>query len=234
MVDCGPAARRRRRGAAAADALRPPEGDGAPPARWSWRSTRSTAATPARRRCSTTVYELFMDLGADEHQIEFPVVYTNAKAGHGDAATWPCPGTDLRPLLDLLVEVTPPPDVRARPPAPAARDQPVGQRVRRPDGGRPDLERDDPHGPARSRSCARRPTTRRARSSPAARSRSPARVTSLQTAHGIERDRHRRGRPGRHRRGGRPARGHDRRHDHRARRPAAAAAPRRRRADAAR
>jgi len=27
------------------------------------------------------VYELFIDLGADEHQIEFPVVYTNAKAG---------------------------------------------------------------------------------------------------------------------------------------------------------
>ena len=27
------------------------------------------------------VYELFMDLGADEHQIDFPVVYTNAKTG---------------------------------------------------------------------------------------------------------------------------------------------------------
>ena len=27
------------------------------------------------------VYELFIDLGADEHQIDFPVVYTNAKAG---------------------------------------------------------------------------------------------------------------------------------------------------------
>ena len=27
------------------------------------------------------VYELFIDLGADAHQIEFPVVYTNAKAG---------------------------------------------------------------------------------------------------------------------------------------------------------
>ncbi len=54
------------------------------------------------------VYELFMDLGADEHQIEFPVVYTNAKAGTAtqDLAR---PGTDLRPLLDLLVEVTPPP-----------------------------------------------------------------------------------------------------------------------------
>jgi GTP-binding protein len=54
------------------------------------------------------VYELFMDLGADEHQIEFPVVYTNAKLGTAtrDLAT---PGTDLRPLLDLLVEVTPAP-----------------------------------------------------------------------------------------------------------------------------
>jgi GTP-binding protein len=54
------------------------------------------------------VYELFMDLGADEHQIEFPVVYTNAKLGTAtrDLAV---PGTDLGPLLDLLVEVTPPP-----------------------------------------------------------------------------------------------------------------------------
>jgi GTP-binding protein len=54
------------------------------------------------------VYELFMDLGADEHQIDFPIVYTNAKAGTAtrDLATT---GTDLRPLLDLLVELTPPP-----------------------------------------------------------------------------------------------------------------------------
>ena len=27
------------------------------------------------------VYELFLDLDADEHQIEFPILYTNAKAG---------------------------------------------------------------------------------------------------------------------------------------------------------
>src|SRR3954467_5793539 len=27
------------------------------------------------------VYELFLDLGADEHQIEFPIVYANARAG---------------------------------------------------------------------------------------------------------------------------------------------------------
>jgi GTP-binding protein len=54
------------------------------------------------------VYELFMDLGADDRQIDFPVLYTNARAG--TASTDPAaPGTDLRPLLDLLVEVTPPP-----------------------------------------------------------------------------------------------------------------------------
>jgi GTP-binding protein len=54
------------------------------------------------------VYELFLDLGADEHQIEFPIVYTNARAGTAtlDLET---PGTDLRPLLDLLVAHTPPP-----------------------------------------------------------------------------------------------------------------------------
>ena len=54
------------------------------------------------------VYELFIDLGADAQQIEFPVVYTNAKAGTAtrDLAT---PGTDLRPLLDMLVTVTPAP-----------------------------------------------------------------------------------------------------------------------------
>ena len=54
------------------------------------------------------VYELFIDLGADEHQIEFPVLYTNAKAG--TATTYlDQPGTDLSPLLDTLVRVTPPP-----------------------------------------------------------------------------------------------------------------------------
>src|SRR6185436_16883762 len=49
------------------------------------------------------IYELFIDLGADGDQIDFPVVYTNAKAGTAtlDLAQ---PGTDLRPLLDLLVQ----------------------------------------------------------------------------------------------------------------------------------
>ena len=49
------------------------------------------------------VYELFIDLGADDHQIEFPIVYTNAKAGTATTRPGRPPGTDLRPLLDLLV-----------------------------------------------------------------------------------------------------------------------------------
>jgi GTP-binding protein len=54
------------------------------------------------------VYELFLDLDADEAQIEFPIVYTNAKAGQAslDPAT---PGTDLGPLLDLLLSHIPAP-----------------------------------------------------------------------------------------------------------------------------
>ena len=54
------------------------------------------------------VYELFIDLGADAHQIDFPVVYTNARAGTAtpDLAV---PGINLQPLLELLVSVTPPP-----------------------------------------------------------------------------------------------------------------------------
>ena len=54
------------------------------------------------------VYELFMDLGADAAQIEFPVVYTNARLGTAtrDLAV---PGADLGPLFDLLIQVTPPP-----------------------------------------------------------------------------------------------------------------------------
>ena len=54
------------------------------------------------------VYELFIDLGADDDQIDFPVVYTNAKTG---TATRDLnePGTDLKPLFDVLIEVTPAP-----------------------------------------------------------------------------------------------------------------------------
>ena len=58
------------------------------------------------------VYELFLDLDADESQIEFPIVYTNARAGTAtlDPAQ---PGESLQPLLDLLVEHVPAPEYDA-------------------------------------------------------------------------------------------------------------------------
>jgi GTP-binding protein len=53
-------------------------------------------------------YELFLDLDAGEHQIEFPIVYTNAREG---TATTDLdePGTDLAPLFATLLERIPPP-----------------------------------------------------------------------------------------------------------------------------
>src|SRR3954468_11077561 len=49
------------------------------------------------------VYELFIDLGATEDQIEFPIVYTNAKAGWASLEEG-VEGTDLKPLFELLLD----------------------------------------------------------------------------------------------------------------------------------
>jgi GTP-binding protein TypA/BipA len=54
------------------------------------------------------VYELFLDLGADERQIEFPIVYTDARRGRAGLD----PGalaSDLTPLFDLLLDAVPAP-----------------------------------------------------------------------------------------------------------------------------
>jgi len=54
------------------------------------------------------IYDLFIDLDASEDQIEFPILYTNAREGTAspDVAT---PGADLRPLFEAIVEHVPPP-----------------------------------------------------------------------------------------------------------------------------
>ena len=54
------------------------------------------------------VYALFLDLDADESQIEFPIVYANARAGQAGLE----PGSlasDLEPLFDTLLEHIPAP-----------------------------------------------------------------------------------------------------------------------------
>jgi len=55
------------------------------------------------------VYELFIDLDADSDQIEFPIVYTNAKDGWASLEEG-VEGTDLSPLLDLMLERIPAPE----------------------------------------------------------------------------------------------------------------------------
>src|SRR4051812_36821414 len=54
------------------------------------------------------VYELFLDLDADESQIEFPIVYTNARAGWASMLEGE-EGDDLRPLFELLIDRIPAP-----------------------------------------------------------------------------------------------------------------------------
>ena len=54
------------------------------------------------------VYELFLDLDADSDQIDFPIVYSNAKAGWASLEEG-VEGTDLTPLLDLMLKKIPAP-----------------------------------------------------------------------------------------------------------------------------
>ncbi len=58
------------------------------------------------------VYELFLDLDATDNQVEFPIVYTNARAGWASLSEG-VEGADLSPLLDLMVERIPPPEYEA-------------------------------------------------------------------------------------------------------------------------
>ena len=54
------------------------------------------------------VYELFLDLDADEAQIEFPIVYANARAGHAGLAPAEL-APSLAPLFDTLLATIPAP-----------------------------------------------------------------------------------------------------------------------------
>jgi GTP-binding protein len=70
----------------------------------------------ADARIATVVdetYELFLDLDADEHQIEFPIVYGSARAGRA-STTRPNDGEmpdgkDLRPLFEAILKTIPAP-----------------------------------------------------------------------------------------------------------------------------
>ncbi len=54
------------------------------------------------------IYDLFIDLGATEDQLDFPVLYAIAKTGIAKSSM-DDPSTDLRPLFDAIVKHIPPP-----------------------------------------------------------------------------------------------------------------------------
>jgi len=54
------------------------------------------------------LYDLFIDLDASEDQLEFPIIYSNARAGIAKDKLED-PSDDLRPLFDVIVKHIPPP-----------------------------------------------------------------------------------------------------------------------------
>jgi GTP-binding protein len=60
------------------------------------------------------VYDLFIDLGADESQLDFPVLYTNARRGTATAKAGD-EATDLKPLFQAIIDHLPGPEVDPEP-----------------------------------------------------------------------------------------------------------------------
>ena len=62
------------------------------------------------REVLDAVYSLYIDLGADDKQLEFPVLYAVARQGQASLSLEK-PGTDLKPLFDSILTHIPPPRV---------------------------------------------------------------------------------------------------------------------------
>ena len=106
------------------------------------------------------VYELFLDLDADEDQIDFPIVYTNARAGWavaGPGAGGP-PARPHRVLMELLVEHVPPPSYEPAHPLQAHVTNLDASPYVGPAGAVPRAPGHDPAAASRSRGAA--PTAR--------------------------------------------------------------------------
>jgi GTP-binding protein len=56
------------------------------------------------------VFDLLVELGADDHQLDFPIIYASAKAGTASLEL-EGPQNDLRPLLETILDQAPPPVV---------------------------------------------------------------------------------------------------------------------------
>jgi GTP-binding protein len=74
------------------------------------------------------VEELFLDLDADEHQIDFPILFSNARAGWASTEQG-VEGTDLEPLFQAILDRIPAPHYdpmpRCRPSCPISTPRPT-------------------------------------------------------------------------------------------------------------
>ena len=97
-------------------------------------------------------YELFLDLDADEAQIDFPIIYACARDGIA-SLTQPADGSvpadsdSLEPLFQTLLATIPPPAYDRRRPAAGARHQPGRVAVPRPARAVPGPAGHHPQGP---------------------------------------------------------------------------------------
>jgi GTP-binding protein len=57
------------------------------------------------------IFDLFIELGANDEQADFPVIYASGRAGIA-TTDMAVPGKDLRPLFDAILNTVPPPDVK--------------------------------------------------------------------------------------------------------------------------
>jgi len=57
------------------------------------------------------IFDLMVDLGAEDWQLDFPVLYGSGRAGYMN--TTPVEGGDLRPLFDAIIEHVPGPPIEA-------------------------------------------------------------------------------------------------------------------------
>ena len=72
-------------------------------------STRSTAPTPASRKCSTKSTICSSISTPPKTSSTFPVIYTNAQERHRQDSTRRTTPTNLRPLFEAILENIPPP-----------------------------------------------------------------------------------------------------------------------------
>ncbi len=93
------------------------------------------------------VYDLFIDLGADDDQIEFPVVYCNARSGQAALAPEDVGDTPgLKVLMDLLVAHIPAPEYEEGHAVPGPGHQPGRLPLRGPAGAVPGAQRPPAQG----------------------------------------------------------------------------------------